>query len=559
MKKIREEIGEVLLNSIKNGVVSERPNELLRFLIFSYADIKAYKYHYWCLFPSFKETPHWIVKDLSPAESLIPSGPILSQIREFLSTADYHQRPFFLLIKSTLDEWTIAPLKELSHCVDKSLQFYLVAEDSVQLADYPSWPVRNILAFAFIKFKLKVINLFLYRDGINSDTLSKSILIKVEADKDMTLEAPLSIVGWERNGKGVLGPRVVNLSTVLDPFVLSESASTLNLSLMRWRLVPQLDLDRIQNSKCLLLGAGTLGCGVARNLLSWGVRHVTFVDYSTVSYSNPVRQSLFTFEDCKRKLPKAECAAQRLKEIYPNMFSTGYNISIPMLGHPIYEADIEKTMHDYETLENLISTHDAIFLLTDTRESRWLPTVISTAMDKLLINSALGFDSWLVMRHGSVLQKENRLGCYFCNDIFAPSNSLVDRTLDQTCTVTRSGCANIATAIAVELFVSLLQHPNGHAAPVLNEDQTVLGELPHQIRGFLHNFSLMKISGMAYPQCSACSECIINEWNREKWMFVLRAINEPDYVEELCGLREVQALGEIAGTMEEWIDRKSVV
>lgn len=83
----------------------------------------------------------------------------------------------------------------------------------------------------------------------------------------MTLEAPLSIVGWERNGKGVLGPRVVNLSTVLDPFVLSESASTLNLSLMRWRLVPQLDLDRIQNSKCLLLGAGTLGCGVARNLL----------------------------------------------------------------------------------------------------------------------------------------------------------------------------------------------------------------------------------------------------------------------------------------------------
>lgn len=88
----------------------------------------------------------------------------------------------------------------------------------------------------------------------------------------------------------------------------------------------------------------------------------------------------------------------------------------------------------------------------------------------------------------------------------------------------------------------------------------MLGELPHQIRGFLHNFSLMKISGMAYPQCSACSECIINEWNREKWMFVLRAINEPDYVEELCGLREVQALGEIAGTMEEWIsDKESVI
>ena len=37
---------------------------------------------------------------------------------------------------------------------------------------------------------------------------------------------------------------------------------------------------------------------MARALLGWGVRRVTFVDNGTVSFSNPVRQSLFSFEDC---------------------------------------------------------------------------------------------------------------------------------------------------------------------------------------------------------------------------------------------------------------------
>ena len=95
-----------------------------------------------------------------------------------------------------------------------------------------------------------------------------------------------------------------------------------------------------------------------------------------------------------------------------------------MPGHPIPPASVAQAKADVATLEGLFDAHDAVFLLMDSRESRWLPTVLGAAKGKIVLNAALGFDTFLVMRHGarSTEAKRQRLGCYYCNDIVAPAD-----------------------------------------------------------------------------------------------------------------------------------------
>ena len=317
---------------------------------------------------------------------------------------------------------------------------------------------------------------------------------------------------------------------------------------MKWRIVPDLNLDVIKNTKVLLLGAGTLGCYVSRALMAWGVRKITFVDNGTVSYSNPVRQALYNFDDCGKS--KADIAAASLKRIFPLVNATGVELSIPMIGHKL--VDEEAQHEDFDRLRTLIREHDVVFLLVDSRESRWLPSLLSNMEKKIVINAALGFDSYLVMRHGNRDEDPSkRLGCYFCHDVVAPTDSLTDRTLDQMCTVTRPGVAMMASSLAVELMTSLIQCKNS------GSETTVLGEVPHQIRGFLYNFSTLKLETPAYEHCPACSPKVIEAFTDSGWQFVKKALENPLYLEEISGLsiikQEVELLGD---DVFEWEDDK---
>lgn len=61
----------------------------------------------------------------------------------------------------------------------------------------------------------------------------------------------------------------------------------------------------------------------------------------------------------------------------------GVVMGIPMPGHPVPSQEEDSVLQDCRRLQVLIDSHDAIFLLTDTRESRWLPTLLCANSNKV--------------------------------------------------------------------------------------------------------------------------------------------------------------------------------
>lgn len=58
-------------------------------------------------------------------------------------------------------------------------------------------------------------------------------------------------------------------------------------------------------------------------------------------------------------------------------------MAIPMPGHPVTSQEEESVINDCRRLHDLVDSHDAVFLLTDTRESRWLPTLLCASANKV--------------------------------------------------------------------------------------------------------------------------------------------------------------------------------
>lgn len=489
-------VGEKLTQAMQG---SPKPSELSTFALLCFCDLKKYTYTYWMAHPVFSRK--W------SAESVERSEDAMNDVCEYLKT-------------NPSDEFLVYDRNTRAISTGIKQDQYVIFIDSSS-DDRMSWSMQNLLHY--LSMKGSTINVLAYRGPRIPSLLLKSC----------TSSGEPSLKGWERTIKGQLSPQSLNLQSSIDPTILADDAVDLNLKLMKWRVATDLNLKKLKDMKCLLLGAGTLGCFVSRLLMAWGVDTITFVDNSRVSFSNPVRQPLYKFTDCiDGGTWKAECAASALKEVKQSINASGVNLSIPMLGHSFTST----TEQDHQVLSDLIESHDIIYLLMDSRESRWLPTVIATSLNKPVINAALGFDTYLVQRHG-ISNQSPKLGCYFCNDVVVPGNSMQDRTLDQMCTVTRPGLAAMASAIAVEILSSATQHHDSFRAGV---SEGALGIVPHIVRGYLRTHQTILTSAPAFENCSACSDHITNAYRTSPSDFLHSALSKPTYIDQLSGLLELQ-------------------
>lgn len=116
----------------------------------------------------------------------------------------------------------------------------------------------------------------------------------------------------------------------------------------------------ISKARVLIVGCGALGCVAADAMARAGVGSLRIVDRDFVELSNLQRQVLFTEQDVARHLPKAICAADRLRAV---------NSEIEV--EPVV-ADV-----DFTNIRSLAEHVDLILDGTDNFEVRYLVNDLS--------------------------------------------------------------------------------------------------------------------------------------------------------------------------------------
>ena len=103
----------------------------------------------------------------------------------------------------------------------------------------------------------------------------------------------------------------------------------------RQQLIDGWDQDVISNGCMMIVGVGALGCEIAKDFTLMGIGKLILIDLDTIETSNLSRQMLFRPGDEGR--PKAEVAAERLKDMNPYVNIDFYFEKLQKLPMSVYE------------------------------------------------------------------------------------------------------------------------------------------------------------------------------------------------------------------------------
>ncbi len=129
--------------------------------------------------------------------------------------------------------------------------------------------------------------------------------------------------------------------------------------------------EKLLNSRVLLVGCGALGASHAEMLARAGVGFLRIVDRDFVEFSNLQRQTLYSEDDAKERLPKAIAAKSRLSKINS-------------------EIEIEAVVDDVNSsnMEGLVEDVDLVIDGTDNFQVRYLVNDACVKLNKIWIYGA---------------------------------------------------------------------------------------------------------------------------------------------------------------------------
>ncbi|MFX1477891.1 MAG: ThiF family adenylyltransferase [Promethearchaeota archaeon] len=159
----------------------------------------------------------------------------------------------------------------------------------------------------------------------------------------------------------------------------------------RQKLIDGWDQDVINEGCIMIVGVGALGCEIAKDFALMGIGKLILVDLDTIETSNLSRQMLFRPGDEGR--PKAEVAAERLKEMSPYLKIDHYFEKLQKLPMSVYEES------------------DVIIAALDNFNARLDLNKICLRLKKVMVEGGtVGFEGHvqIVIPEGSGLEYKNK-------------------------------------------------------------------------------------------------------------------------------------------------------
>lgn len=220
-----------------------------------------------------------------------------------------------------------------------------------------------------------------------------------------------------------------------------------------YRRISWWDIESVAKATVMVVGAGALGNEVLKNLALLNVGRILIVDFDRIEYSNLSRSVLFREDDALLKQPKSFIAAQRIREMNPNVKV------MPINGDILLDVGL-----------GIIRRMDVVIGCLDNRVARLYLNRHCFKLDKTWIDGALE------NMHGQLAVYRRDVACYECQLSELENQFIRQRLSCPDVAMRNSNVGKIPTTPISASVIGALQAQEALKVIFRNEKHTMLGK-----------------------------------------------------------------------------------